>query len=106
MDVTRQLARILFAIGMIGLGLLGFVFRDFAMQWQPVPAGVPWREGLAYAAAALMMAGGIGLLFRRTAALSARVLFPYLVIWWLLKIPAVVNAPLIAVNWRAWVRSP
>jgi uncharacterized membrane protein len=99
MDGTRQPARILFAAGMIGLGVLGLVFGDFAMQWQPVPSGIPGREGLAYAAAALMVAGGIGLPFRASAAWSARILFGYLVIWWLLKVPAVVKAPLVAVNW-------
>lgn len=99
MDGTHQPARILFAAGMIGLGLLGFTWGDFALQWQPVPAGIPGREGLAYVVAALMVAGGIGLLFRATAAWSARILFAYLVIWWLLKVPAVVQAPLVAVNW-------
>jgi uncharacterized membrane protein len=85
---------------MIGLGILGLVSGDFALQWQPVPAGVPGREGLAYASAILMVVGGAGLLFRGTAAWSARILFPYLLIWLLLlKVPHVVTAPLIAVNW-------
>jgi uncharacterized membrane protein len=100
MDRYRQTARILFALGMIGLGILGLTVGDFALQWQPVPAWVPWREGLAYASGVIMLAGGVGLLFGRTAALSARILFPYLLAWWLLlKVPKVVAAPLIAQPW-------
>jgi len=84
---------------MIGLGVLGLTYGDFAMQWQPVPAWVPWRAGLAYASAILMLAGGIGLLSRSTATISARVLFPYLVIWLLLHVPKVATAPLFEASW-------
>jgi uncharacterized membrane protein len=100
MDRYQRTARIVFAMGLIGLGALALIYGDFALQWQPVPPWVPGREGLAYASGILMLAGGVGLLWRRTAILSVRVLFPYLVAWWLLlKVPKVVAAPLIAVNW-------
>lgn len=100
MDRYQQTARIAFALGMVGLGILGLTYGDFALQWQPVPAWVPGREGLAYVSGAIMLAGGVGLLFARTAALSARILFPYLLGWWLLlKVPRVVTAPLIAQSW-------
>lgn len=100
MDRDKQAAKIFFAVGMTGLGILALIYGDFALQWQPVPAWVPWRQGLAYASGIIMLAGGAGLLFGRTGALSARILFPYLLAWWLLlKVPRVVNAPLIAVNW-------
>jgi uncharacterized membrane protein len=46
-----------------------------------------------------MLFGGIGLLFRSTAALSARILFPYLVVWLLLKVPALVVAPQMEAVW-------
>jgi len=99
MERTLSPARSLFAAGLIGLGILGLSVGDFAMQWQPVPSGIPARTALAYTAAALMIVCGAGLLFRRTADWSARILFAYLVIWWLLKIPAVLKAPVVAVNW-------
>jgi uncharacterized membrane protein len=99
MDGERQATRILFATGMIALGLLGLTYGDFALQWQPVPAWLPWRGAFAYASAIIMLAGGIGLLFTRTAAISVRVLFPYLVLWVLLKVPAVVMAPRVEANW-------
>jgi len=53
-----------------------------------------------YAAAALMLLGGIGLLFERTAALSARVVFAYLTLWVVLfNLPIALRAPLVVGNW-------
>jgi uncharacterized membrane protein len=99
MDHDQQLTRILFATGMIALGILGLAYGDFALQWQPVPAWLPWRGAFAYASASIMLAGGIGLLFGRTAAMSVRILFPYLVLWVLLKVPAVVRVPQMEATW-------
>jgi uncharacterized membrane protein len=98
MTSTRT-PQILFAIGMCSLGILALVFGDFAMVWQPVPAWVPWRGGFAYVSGLLMIVGGVGLVFDRTATRSARILFPYLLLWTLLKVPAVVQAPLVEGNW-------
>src|ERR1700690_4674626 len=99
MTRIQQPALTLFAIGMIGLGILALVYGDFAMVWQPVPAGVPGRTALAYASGLIMLLGGIGLLFRTTTAWSARILFPYLIIWLLLKVPALVVAPQMEAVW-------
>ena len=99
MDHAQQPTRILFATGMIALGILGLAYGDFALQWQPVPAWLPWRGALAYASAIIMVAGGIGLLFKRTVAPSVRILFPYLVLWVLLKVPAVVKVPQMEATW-------
>jgi hypothetical protein len=40
LSVTRkqQPALILFAIGMMGVGILALRYADFALVWQPVPA--------------------------------------------------------------------
>jgi uncharacterized membrane protein len=84
---------------MIGLGILALVYGDFALVWQPVAAWVPGRTGLAYGSGLVMLSGGIGLLFRTTVALSARVLFPYLIVWLLLKAPALIVAPRMEAVW-------
>lgn len=84
---------------MIGLGILALVYGDFAMVWQPVSDGVPGRLVLAYASGVLMLLGGIGLLIRATAAWSVRILFPYLIVWALLKVPALFVAPGMEAVW-------
>lgn len=84
---------------MIGLGILGLTYGDFALQWQPVPSGFAGREVLAYLVALLMIAGGIGLLFRRTVTIATRILFPYLLLWLLLKVSAIAAAPLVEGAW-------
>ncbi|HEY3704982.1 MAG TPA: DoxX family membrane protein [Terracidiphilus sp.] len=96
---SQQPAVTLFAIGMIGLGVLALAVGDFAMQWQPVAPWFPARTLLAYGSGVLMLACGAGLLFRRTAAWSARILFPYCVIWLLLKVPSLVVAPGMEAVW-------
>lgn len=90
----------LFATGMIGLGILALVYGDFAEVGQPIAAWVRGRTGLAYASGIIMLVGGIGLLFRRTTAVSVRILFPYLLVGLLLQVPALVTAPLVEVNWE------
>jgi uncharacterized membrane protein len=101
MDRTQPTARAAFATGMIVLGIVGLRYGDFAAVWQATPAWIPAHTPVAYVAAVLMLLGGIGLLFERTAALSARVLFVYLALWvFLLRMPAAVKAPLVEVNWQ------
>jgi uncharacterized membrane protein len=99
MTRSQQPALTLFAIGMIGLGVLALIYGDFALVWQPVAAWVPGRTALAYASGVLMLLGGIGLLFNATVAWSIRVLFPYLIIWALLKVPALFVAPGMEAVW-------
>lgn len=88
MTQPQQPALTLFAVGMIGLGVLALVYGDFAMVWQPVAPWIPGRTALAYGSGVIMLLGGIGLLFNATTAWSIRVLFPYLIVWVLLKVPA------------------
>src|SRR5258705_11412007 len=95
-----KLDRVCFALGLIGLGVLSLVYGDFALQWQPVPDWLPARAYLAYASGAIMIACGAGLLSGRTATLASGVLLAYSLLWLLLlKLPSVVMAPLVAVNW-------
>src|SRR5262249_31654132 len=91
-----------FAAVMIGLGVLGLIKRDFTMVWQPVPKGVPARDVLVYLCALVSIASGIGLLWRRTASLAARVLLAALVLWFLLwRVRALFVASLVEGSWSA-----
>lgn len=99
MTRSQQPALTLFAIGMIGLGILALIYGDFAMVWQPVAPWIPGRTALAYGSGLLMLCCGVGLLIRATAAWSIRILFPYLIVWLLLKVPALIVAPQIEAVW-------
>jgi uncharacterized membrane protein len=99
MTRIQQPALTLFAVGMIGLGILALIYGDFALVWQPVALWVPGRMVLAYASGLIMLLGGVGLLFRATAAWSVRILFPYLIVWLLLKVPALLVAPQMEAVW-------
>jgi uncharacterized membrane protein len=99
MTRTQQPALTVFAVGMIGLGILALIYGDFALVWQPVAQWIPGRTVLAYGSGLLMLLTGLGLLIRVAAAWSARILFPYLIVWALLKVPALVVAPQIEAVW-------
>jgi uncharacterized membrane protein YphA (DoxX/SURF4 family) len=99
MTRAQQPALLLFAVGMMGLGVLALIYGDFALVWQPVADWVPGRTALAYGSGVLMLAAGAALLFRATVAWAVRILFPYLIVWALLKVPALVAAPQIEGVW-------
>jgi uncharacterized membrane protein len=99
MNRSQQPTLTVFALGMIGLGILALVCGDFALQWQPVGRWVLGRTVLAYTSGILMLFGGIGLFFEATAKWSIRFLFPYLVAWVLLKVPALIVAPQMEAVW-------
>jgi uncharacterized membrane protein len=91
---------LLFAIGMAGLGILSLIYRDFALNWQPVPTGVPWRVPLALLSGAMLAAGGLGMAFRTTAQGAAALLTVNMLVWLvLLEIPRVLASPGIEAMW-------
>ena len=92
--------RYFFAAAMIGLAILAFIYDDFALVWQKVPAWVPGYGVLAYACALVMLGGGAGLLFAATVAQAARLLLIYLLLWLiLLRLPAILGAPARVISW-------
>jgi uncharacterized membrane protein len=95
----QQPAISLFSIGMVALGALSVIYRDFAFDWQPVPAFQPGRDVLAVACGLFMVAASVGLLFRATATIAARAIFPFLLAWLCLKSPAVIAVPKIEGVW-------
>ncbi|HET7396809.1 MAG TPA: DoxX family protein [Gammaproteobacteria bacterium] len=91
-----------FAATMIGLGILGFIHYEFAAIWQGVPKGLPAREALAYLCAFVSLACGIGLFWKRSAAMAARVLLLYLLLWFLLfKLRFILLAPLVEGSYQS-----
>jgi len=71
--------RVLFAAAMIWLGAMGL---DVVQVWQPVPRWVPALGALAYLCTAISLAGGLGLLWRRTArAFHDLPLVPFGLMW-------------------------
>ncbi len=96
----QQLARTLFALSIASLGILAFVYSHLGLAWYSVPAWVPWRGGFTFASGIILLSCGVGLLVRRFAQISACILFPYLVIWLLMRVPTLVSTPLIAVVWE------
>lgn len=82
------------AAGAILLGLVCLAFGDFALQWQPVPQGLPMRTPLAYLAALILVAGGVLVFVPRAARLGAAVLAATWAVWAIgLHLPQVIGAP-------------
>jgi uncharacterized membrane protein len=95
-----SLGHVVFALTMIGLGILGLVKGDFAVIWLPFPTGVPGREVFVYLCAFVSLACGIGLLLERAAAVVSRVLLLYLLAWLLLlRVPNILFSPTIDIIW-------
>ena len=91
---------LLFALSLIGVGLWGLASGHFNGLWPGVPKSFPQREVLAYVCGAAAVAGGLGLLLRRTGALAAGLLTVIWLVWDLaFRGPAVVHAPLDAGIW-------
>ena len=91
-----------FAATMIALGILGLIKGDFTAIWQPVPKGVPARAVLVYLCSVISLVSGIGLLWQRAAALAARVLLAYLLLWLLLfKVRFIFLAPLVEGSYQS-----
>ena len=82
------------SIGSIGLGLIGLIFRDFALQWQPVPATLPFYQPLAIASALFLIGVGVFLWPTWTRPTAAVVLAIYFALWTLaLQLPRAAASP-------------
>ncbi|HEY7111380.1 MAG TPA: DoxX family protein [Thermoanaerobaculia bacterium] len=89
-----------YAAVMIFLGIQGLIEGGFTVIWGGVPKSLPGRQALAYLCASVSLASGVGLLFRRTAALAARALLALLILWFLVwRVRALFLASLIEGTW-------
>lgn len=90
---------VLYGLGAMALGVIGLIFGDFALQWQPVPKDVPGHHALALFSGAIMLILGLGVLWARTArAASAALALVYLG-WVALHGPGVAAAPASVASW-------
>lgn len=87
------------ALGAIVLGLTGLAFRDFGLQWQPAPEGLPFRGTVAVIAASVLVIGGVMLIWRRTASYGAWTLAAAFLAWTLINAPRAFADPLDAADW-------
>ncbi|HKW46069.1 MAG TPA: DoxX family membrane protein [Gemmatimonadaceae bacterium] len=98
----RSVGHALFAVSMIGLGVIGLSRGRFTPTWSGVPIGVPGRTAIAYLCAIILLLTGIGLLWRRTALLASRVLLVSFVIWMIfVRLPRFFFAPTAVDTWWA-----
>ena len=95
-----SVGHVAFAAVMIAFGIMGLIKGDLTVLWEPVPKTIPAREVLVYLCAVVSLASGIGLLWRRTAALAARVLLAFLLVWLLVwRIPGLFRLSLVEGSW-------
>src|SRR5271167_4389968 len=81
------------------LGLIGFVWRDFATNWQRVPLGFPGRTQLACVVAAFELLAGVAILSRRFARAGAALLTLLYAIFTALWVIHALKAPAVYDNW-------
>ena len=85
---------------MAGLGILSLFSGDFALDWEPVPDGIPFRRFLAYVSGAILVTTGLGSLVPRAARAAMRALTIFMLLWVvLLRLPPVVAHPLDEGKW-------
>jgi uncharacterized membrane protein len=89
-----------FAVTMIGLGVISLVQGDFTPTWGGVPKGFPTREALARGCAVISLVTGLGLLSRRWAGLTARILLIVFLTWLVaFRVSHVPSAPALLGVW-------
>ena len=96
---SRQIGVRVFGVAAILLGAAGFVWGDFATDWQRVGPNVPYREALAYFTAAVETIAGLAMLGRGTAragALLLTILYSIFTLLWVIQVCA---APLVYDGW-------
>jgi uncharacterized membrane protein YphA (DoxX/SURF4 family) len=98
---ARRISVRIYGLAAVALGLVGLVWGDYAVVWQPVPDGVPGQTTLGYAVAVPFLLAGLAMHWQRVAYLGALVLT---VLYGLgatfLDIPRVIAHPSVFVGWE------
>ena len=91
-----------FAATLIAFGVLSLINVNggFSVIWAPVPKGLPARQVL-YLCAGISLISGLGLLWQRTAAPAARLLFAYLFGLIVLRLTELARSLAVDVYWGA-----
>jgi uncharacterized membrane protein len=89
----------LYGAAAIALGLIGFVWDDFATNWQRVKQDIPFHGALAYGVAALEVIGGAAMFWRATARFGAALVTLVYLAFALIWACAIVSTPLV---WDPW----
>ena len=83
----------LYGFGALLLGAVGLYFHDFALQWQPVPAGIDARAWLANLSGLLLIIGGSAILSRRGERGGALLLASFYWLWmFVLNLPLAIKS--------------
>jgi uncharacterized membrane protein len=100
MPQRARIVRILFALGMMSVGVLTLVLGYQVLLFRPVPpAWIPWLKAIGYASGVLMVGTGAGLVFERSAHVATRILLPFLLAWTLSRVPVVISDPGREISW-------
>jgi uncharacterized membrane protein len=101
--VSIRPSRAVFAAAMIGLGILGLIYGNGALIWEPIPRGLPGRPVVIHLCALIEIGTGVGVLLRSSTMLASRVLLLFLLLWLvLLKLPVLLHAPQVMVSWESF----
>jgi uncharacterized membrane protein len=97
----RRPSQLFFAATMIGLGLLGLIYRDVALVWQQLPGEPGAGQTLAaYVIAVVELVAGLGLLLKPTMKAASILLAVFLLLWVaLLKLPVLLATPAVELSW-------
>jgi uncharacterized membrane protein len=99
---TVSIEQVIFAALFVWLGVMGLASGGFTAIWSGVPKVMPARTAIAHLTAVVCLVAGLGLLWRGTAALAARLLLGYWLLWALVfRLPLLFREPTSPSVW--WV---
>jgi hypothetical protein len=97
-----SIGRAIYAVTMIGLGIIGLLHRNFVPVWNPAPR-VSAGGLLVTLSSFISLSTGIGLLIQRMAGAAARLLLATLLVWLLsFRLPNFFLMPAFAACWSVF----